>query len=268
MRLKFACIVSTCMNDGQNKCEDIEMSFFDPEAEIVFFKRQRELIRRLGLPKDMNIFDVGGNIGQSIIEYRKIFPGAFITTFEPLPTCFTTLKEKFGDATNVKLENVALAQGTGTEKFYATRCSTVSSLLKPDEKIQKKSPLGNYDYEIIEVPVDNIDNYCDRFGIEIVDILKIDVQGAELSVLQGAENALRNNRIRFIYSETLFAENYQSQSTLFSIATFLETFDYVLWDVKPFLFTRSGRLWAANAMFVSRPSCTALEEFPEEFKGN
>lgn len=241
------------------------MSCLIPEAEKLFFERQKEFLRRLGASEAPCIFDVGGNVGQSIREYRELFPDSRITTFEPLPDCFATLSQHFGGKPDIKLEHLALAESAGTKPFYSTRCSAASSLLKPDEKVREKSAQGNYEYDVIEVTVDTLDGYCSRSGIEMIDILKIDVQGAEIGVLRGAKKLLVENAISLIYTEVLFAENYQRQSDLMSIASFLAGLRYVLWDIRPFLFTRAGRLWTANAIFVSGPSCSALESYPEEF---
>jgi FkbM family methyltransferase len=163
------------------------------------------------------------------------------------------------------LDQLALAESAGTRPFHATKCRAASSLLPPDEAVRKKSAKGNYEYDLISVAVDTLDAYCTRKKITMIDILKIDVQGAELGVLRGAQKILTENRIRLMYLEVIFADNYQGQSSLVPIAAFLEKFGYVLWDVRPFLFTRAGRLWTANALFTSGPSAEVLEKYPEEF---
>src|SRR5690606_38527457 len=71
-----------------------------------------------------------------------------------------------------------------------------------------------------------LDSYCKRNGVKEIDILKIDVQGAD--------SLLKNGAIRLIYSEVLFAENYSGQSSLLSISAFLEKHSYLLWDFKSF----------------------------------
>lgn len=242
------------------------MSYINPQAEEKFFIRQKEFIRRLEIGRDPLIFDVGANIGQSIEGYRRLFPECKITSFEPLPDCFGTLVRQFGGTDGISLENLALAETEGVRTFYSTRCKSASSLLEPDPIIRKKSVKGNYDYDKIEVKTGTLDSYCKRNGVTEIDILKIDVQGAELSVLKGADSLLKNGAIRLIYSEVLFAENYSGQSSLLSISAFLERHSYLLWDLSPFLFTRAGRLWTANAIFVSESTCKTLENYPEEFK--
>ena len=241
------------------------MSYLNKEAETTFFSRQKEIIRRLGISDPPCIVDVGGNIGQSIDAYRALFPDSRIFTIEPLPDCFDTLVKRFGGHGHVHLEQMALADSTGIRPFYSTRCRTASSLLLPDETVREKSLKGNYDFDTIQIKVDTLDNFCTRHRIELIDVLKIDVQGAEISVLKGAEKLLKQNSVRMIYLEVIFADNYQGQSGFIPITEYLDHFGYVLWDVRPFLFTRAGRLWTANAIFTSRPSTDHLEGFPDEF---
>jgi len=241
------------------------MSYIDPNAEESFFVRQKEILSRLGIKESPNVFDVGGNIGQSIDAYRKLFPGAAITTFEPLPDCFSTLRQNYGSLSGVSLENLALSKKKGTMPFYSTKCRAASSLLPPDEVVQKKSPKGNYDYDQITVNVDTLDDYFLSKKSGIIDILKIDVQGAELDVLIGAKKLLAENKIRFMYVEVIFADNYKGQCDVFALAAFLAQYKYILWDIRPFLFTKSGRLWTANAMFASDQTREVLENCKDEF---
>lgn len=241
------------------------MSYINPKAEEQFFLRQKEMYRRFGGGKAPVVFDVGANIGQSIEAYRLLFPDAHITSFEPRLDCFETLHKKYGSQCGNELVNVALAAQPGRLPFYQTQCAPASSLLPPDEAVRKKSTLHNYDYQTITVAVDTIDCYCERKGVETIAILKIDVQGAELGVLKGAQKLLAGNRIGLLYLEVIFADNYQQQTNLLELSTFLATCNYLLWDIRPFLFTRSGRLWTANAIYVAEPTRCALEAWDEEF---
>lgn len=236
------------------------MTQYHELAEKELFKSQHGYMLRLGVKDDVVIFDIGANIGQSIEEYRRLFPGSVITSFEPLPRCFDELIEKYQGKPGITLRNIAFSEKPGRGTFHATRCSTVSSLLRPDRRIQELSPKRNYDFDIIQVNIDTIDQYCLSNDIETMDILKIDVQGAELAVLKGAERLLSGDRIRLIYLEVICADNYEGQSDLQSLIQYLAQWRYALWDFRPFLYTKSGRLWAANAIFMSRPSVDFLEQ--------
>ncbi|MBN1130980.1 MAG: FkbM family methyltransferase [Chitinispirillaceae bacterium] len=241
------------------------MSYLDTNAEKLLFVRQKEMIRRLGKKGAINVFDVGGNLGQSIEGYRALFPACRITTFEPLPRCFEKLTKKYGGGKGISLENVALAEKSGSHVFYATAHHSASSLLPPEEKLRKRSKKRNYEFEKITVPLDTLDGYCARNRISSIDILKIDVQGAELRVLKGAKRTLSSGNIGVIYVEIIIADTYNGQSEFIDTAAFLSSQGYRLWDFRPFLFTRTGRLWQANALFVSPPVFKKLDAYKTEF---
>lgn len=226
------------------------MSIYNAEADNAGYLKQRAIAELLEY-KSLTVFDVGANIGQSVEKYREIFPDCKLYSFEPNPSTFSILHERYNAAEGVRCEQLALGASRGTSSFYATNCPEASSLLPPEEFVRKRSPNRNYDYELLEVPVDTLDNTVQRLNIPAIDILKIDVQGAELGVLQGAELLLKNAKIDIIYLEVLFAENYAGQCDFNDIWNYLKTFGYIVWDIFPFLHTDHGRLWTGNAFFIS-----------------
>jgi hypothetical protein len=77
---------------------------------------------------------------------------------------------------------------------------------------QAARPLKNYglDFEPVgveETPATTVDDYCESNRIEQIDLLKIDVEGAEFQVLQGARRMLQSKRVRcltFEFGQTTF----------------------------------------------------------------
>ena len=244
------------------------MSHLDTKVEERMFSRQKEIVRRLGLKNKIQVIDVGGNVGQSIVGYRKLFPNCDIISFEPLPSCFAMRAAKFGKTKGIKLENMALSDREGTGHFFATRVTGASSLLPPEDFLRKKSVKGIYEFEQIKVNLGTLDSYATNHGLKKIDILKIDVQGGELGVLKGAESLLANEAIRLIHVEIIAAECYKGQSNFFETPLYLQQFGYVFWDIAPFLYTKGGRLWEANLFFASRSTARKLGSCKEEFPFN
>lgn len=234
------------------------MSYYNAERDNAGFQKQNWLVEMLGRT-ELTVFDVGGNIGQSVEKYRELFPACNVYSFEPHPRTFSALQERYSAVSGVHCEQLALGARPGTASFYATKCAEASSLFAPEEFIRERSPKRNYDYAVLKVSVDTLDHVTERLGIETLDILKIDVQGAELEVLRGAEKLLREGRIDIIYSEVLFAENYSGQSDFCDIWFHLKQFGYAAWDLFPFLHTKLGRLWTANAIFVSHDTLIRID---------
>ena len=228
----------------------------DREEEA--FSRLQRLIVKLGVVVP-TVFDVGANVGQSIEKFRQAWPGAEMHSFEPNPAPFSALSDKWGNTPGVVLNNVALADLNGTSPFHATRISEAASLLSPTERMRMISVEHKYDYEVISIRTETLDNYCRAVNCGKIDILKIDVQGAELCVLKGARALLQREMISAIYVETTFAACYEGQTNYSGLMSYLSCFGYELWDISPFLYTSRDRLWAANSIFLSKTVSESLE---------
>ncbi len=106
--------------------------------------------------------------------------------FEPLPSFYKELKEKYAH-TNCEISNVAVSNTVGTSTFnYVISNPTYSGLKKRgyDRAVEEEKE--------ISVAVDTLDNIIPKSAR--IDFVKIDVEGAELLVLQGAKETISNNQ--------------------------------------------------------------------------
>ena len=142
-------------------------------------------------PDELNpkiIFDIGGNIGITAVYLSSIFPDATIYTFEPLTENFEILKKNTQHYHNIKAFNVGLGAKNGSFKVYLSNDSEnfggVS--LYPD-------PIGNIPESSDVCKVKNINDIVKKHNIEIIDLIKIDTEGAEYDILLSLEEkTLRN----------------------------------------------------------------------------
>ena len=228
------------------------MSFLNEEIDVRGFNKQQELVAQLDVARPV-VFDIGGNIGQSIDQYLTLFPEAIIRSFEPNPDAYAVLSQKYADAGQVTCFPLAMGKKSGPVDFYAADLSEVSSTLETEPFVADRSAADNYKCQKMSVDMTTLTEFCATENIEHINILKIDVQGAELAALQGAASLLQDSHIDLLYIEVLFAENYVNQCYFDEVWAYLKQFNYVLWDLFPFLHTRAGRVWTGNAIFVSSP---------------
>jgi FkbM family methyltransferase len=139
------------------------------------------------------IFDVGGNQGQSIEKYLKIFDKPIIHSFEPIKNEFDIMFSKFKNMKNIFLNNFALGDKTEEKEFNVTAKSDNSSFnkinlgtdwLKVRSKQYNTSEEG-YVKSVQKVNVIKLDDYCKDNNIGVIDLVKIDTQGYEDKVLEG-----------------------------------------------------------------------------------
>src|SRR5262249_7432852 len=155
------------------------------------------------------IFDVGAHVGETAAHYRSLFPGALIHSFEPFPGSFAKLSAAFGADPRVVPHNAAVSDKTGTATFRVNRASVTNSLLPSDRRGDDYWGKNLLDTDAeISVPTVTLDDFCRERRIEHVDVLKVDVQGAEYAVLAGAQELLARRAVDLIYLEMIIAPSY------------------------------------------------------------
>ena len=145
------------------------------------------------------IFDVGANKGQYSTNLIKFMRGREIRLhcFEPGHETFRVLSSSLEGHNNVTLNNFGLSNEKSEGLLYYDKAgSGLASLYK------RQLDYFGIEFEQSEtVALDTLDNYMAAKNIEAIDLLKIDVEGNELNVLQGALRSLSEGRIRAIQIE-------------------------------------------------------------------
>jgi hypothetical protein len=101
------------------------------------------------------------------------------------------------------------------------------------------------------VPVGTIDGFCAEKQIEAIDILKLDIQGAELKALHGSRSMLERQKISLIFSEVLFGPQYEEQAQYHEIATWLAKFGYRLFRFYELHYAPDRSLDYSDAIFCT-----------------
>jgi FkbM family methyltransferase len=134
------------------------------------------------ISKNPIIFDVGGNKGQSIEKYLKIFDKPIIHSFEPIKTDFDYMYSKFRNNKNIYLNNFALGDKTEEKEFNVTAKTDNSSFnkinlgtdwLKLRSKQYNTSEEG-YVTSVQKVKVIKLDDYCKVNNISVIDQLVLE----------------------------------------------------------------------------------------------
>jgi FkbM family methyltransferase len=156
----------------------------------MFEKAESKFVMRF-LKPGMVFFDVGANLGQyTLLAARHVGPAGQVHSFEPSGRMFTELKYnvELNCLTNMcRLNKVAVSNNEGIARLsmYEPGAEVYGSLGCHRREEGKIIVIG---YE--EVKTIRLDDYVKEFAINRIDLIKMDIEGAEFLALQGGERVL------------------------------------------------------------------------------
>ncbi|HEV2989827.1 MAG TPA: FkbM family methyltransferase [Candidatus Angelobacter sp.] len=136
------------------------------------------------------VYDIGANVGfLTLIAARLAGNSGRIFAFEPLRENFGLLEHnlRINGFTNVIARNIALAAHDGTDDFVMSANATFGGLSTAAVKVQDE--VGR-----IEVQVRRLDSLVEQESLPLPNLIKIDVEGAEEQVLEGALKTIARAR--------------------------------------------------------------------------
>jgi FkbM family methyltransferase len=180
------------------------------------------------------ILDVGANRGQFGLSMRDLGFGGVIHSFEPVPEVFQALQKTATRDRNWHPHPLAIGAVRERATFNVGRFDQTSSL----KRVAAEQAVTHKVLEVareIEVEVDTLDHFLRTERLPLNDILlKIDVQGAELDVLEGARESFPG--MRAIYCETSFEKTYIGEADFVTLIERLQAHGFRLNGVAPVYF--------------------------------
>ena len=140
------------------------------------------------------LFDVGANVGQTVDAWRREFKGAAIHSFEPVSYLFEQLEARYGQV--AICNNLAVGRENMESEIHYGK-HEVSHSLVHDKGIRGSE----------KVRVVSLDTYCEQRNIDRVELLKIDVEGYEPHVIDGARHLLKEQKIDLLLIELGFDQD-------------------------------------------------------------
>jgi FkbM family methyltransferase len=193
------------------------------------------------------IFDVGANIGQTVLAFQESFPGVPIHSFEPFGETFQDLVANTAKIPNVRCVQVALGEvDTNMNALSRTDGRSVVNSLLEDKQREFAEMEGARTETIL---LRRGDTYCAENGITRIDILKIDTEGFEIPVLNGFGNLL-DTGVGSVLCEFCLLENNSGQTPLVKLHELLHPRGFELVSVYDLRYEADGAFHYGNALFV------------------
>ena len=210
-----------------------------------------EILDHMPNNRPVVFFDIGahgGHFSDTIVKAYQIKRGILV---EPLAHAIPILQNKFPDKGKILIINAAVADTNGeTEFFVNPEADFVSSLLRINNKNEELAAMNIKDPVSVKVKTITIDKISADEQLDSVDLLKIDVQGAEHLVLNGAIETLKITKL--VYTEFSFKPIYAQSSTFYDLYNFLYAHNFILTNVQPGYVSPGGELLQGDALFVNK----------------
>ena len=237
----------------------------------------------------LTIVDVGARWGVAE-RWSALAPDLRVYGFDPDPEECERLNAALGDTGGDRITEYvpsALAATAGTMRLHVTAEPACSSMYPPVARLSRvfRELECIEQTDRIEVNVTTLDMWCADHDVEVIDFLKLDTQGSELGVLQGAERMLGS--VLVLEIEVEFNPIYEGQPLFADIDGFLRARGFVLWrldhlthystegpagdDVRGISLFDSvphetmvpgGQLYWGHAYFVRRELCADSDQSP------
>jgi len=181
------------------------------------------------------IIDIGANIGNFSILSNLLYSKSKIYSFEPIKKTYSILEKNLINRKNINLFNKAVGENTGVQKMSFDESS---------------SGLSRFSDKGSEVNVVSLDDFIQENKINSIDILKIDTETFESSVLKGAKKSLSKTKYLCIEITLENNPNY-TISSLFSLLKG-EGYDFQLVSYRNASGKSEGEIAWMDALLVNK----------------
>lgn len=220
-----------------------------PASDKLFEKWLNFLVRSGPIA---TVFDVGANRGQTVKVFRPHMPDALIYAFEPFGPPFEELRRMAKADGRVKPLQMALGDTRCTATLHQNVLEDTNSLL-PNSPGNERfaptnwlTPIGS-----TSVQVARLEEVFRSESLERIDILKIDAQGYEKRILEGAGELLNPKTIRAVMLEILFVPYYEGQAWGGELIELMRAKGYRLFGLSRVYYNPDYGWHEADALFVA-----------------
>jgi len=217
---------------------------------VSLYEPYQVMSRLLKGQKVTGIIDAGASDGRVSKRFLQRFPAAHVYAFEPNPIYVDTLTKYAKVEPRFHPQFLALSDREGTANLYVTESPGCTSLLSPGKRLREISPQGATVKHLEEIRVVTIDGWVKRNGNPAIQLMKFDIQGAELKALHGA-TCLLGGPTLLVYAEICFNPLYNDAAIYSEVDLFLRKYGFVLYDVFRPKYNPNGMIMWGNAIFLN-----------------
>jgi len=217
-------------------------SLFDKQ-----YRRAYRNLRHLPRLEYRSVIDGGANRGSFTDALLQLHRPEKLILVEAIPELAEKLRERYAGKPGISVVSGALSDRNGEAQFEINRSDASSSLLPIDSRNSEWFGRDLRVARTVSVPTMTLPALMEAQGLQAVDLLKLDLQGAERLVLTGGEDVL--DRVRVIYTEIFFEQLYEGAWLFREMSEFLGSRSFKLCGLSNIVHASDGDLVQANATF-------------------
>lgn len=187
------------------------------------------------------VFDIGANVGDVSCYMLHYFPQATVHAFEPCTETYDRLLAnvaRSGFGSRFRPYRFGLSDVASEGVLHVSRAHGANSLVPPGEEYRQMNPhVAHVGTE--RVPLVRLDDFTAQEGIDRIDLVKIDVEGAEMQVLMGGEQTFRN-RVSTIVMEVSFVRHPRSSGEFLRLFELLHSYGFAPAEIYDLAQAESG----------------------------
>lgn len=178
-----------------------------------------------------------------------MFPEAYAYAFEPNPIYQERLERYANEDPRFRPQFFALSDGEGSVDLQITESPGTTSIFAPGKRLKRMYPDETEIKSVATIKAVTIDGWAARNGAPDIQLMKFDIQGAELKALRGATGVLQRSAL-LVYTEILFNPLYDDGTIHSEVDLCLRESGFVIYDIYKPRYDKNGVLMWANAIFV------------------
>lgn len=185
------------------------------------------------------VIDIGAHVGSFTQHLVNIFPNCEFRLIEANPNCEEYLKQL-----NQPYQILALSNHSGVTNLYVEKANLIgtgASLYKENTEWYEEGK-----YELLEIPTDTLDNQ-NYFPDQIIDLVKMDVQGAEFDILMGGRKTI--TRSKYVLAEVSLLEYNHNAPLIDKVVSKMKEYGFYIEDILEYHKLSNNQIFQLDLLF-------------------